>query len=417
MDSYLLNGVAIALFLDTRREKKSGKFPVKVRVTYHRKRKYYPTGKELTPQEWEKMSNPRGAQLVAVKEDLQIAFDKIKRIVRMLEEEDTFSFEALSLYLGKGEGKSLNEAFRGKIQAQVESGSAGTAIVYECALKHLETFAGPHLPFEAVTVEWLHQYEWSMLKEGKSYTTISMYIRCIRTLFNEALASKSIKKSLYPFGKHLYEIPQGKGRKLALGLPEIQKITTYTDGLESTERYRDFWFFSYLCNGININDMMKLKYANIVGDEIRFYRSKTLHTSTEKQEIVAFLCPEMRQIIARWGNPSRKASHYIFPCLSGEEDPIEQRRKIQILIRQINLRLKVIANKLGLPPLSTYTARHSFATVLKRSGANIAYISESLGHADLKTTEHYLDSFEKEDRLKAASLLTDFHSGASSRPD
>ena len=58
--------------------------------------------------------------------------------------------------------------------------------------------------------------------------------------------------------------------------------------------------------------------------------------------------------------------------------------------------------------ISTYTAIHSFASVLKRSGANIAYISESLGHSDLKTTENYLASFEKEERVKNAAFLTNF---------
>jgi integrase len=408
MDSYLLNGVTVTLFLDTRREKKSGNFPVKVRVTYQGKRKYYPTGKELSVEEWGKMSNPRGARLVSIKEDLQIAFDKVKRIVRMLEEEDTFTFESLSLFFGRSDGANLNQAFLDKIKAQKTTGAAGTAIVYECARKHLETFAGTGLAFSEVTVDWLHQYEWSMLQEGKSYTTISMYIRCIRTLFNEAMRAKAIKRNQYPFGKHLYEIPQGEGRKLALTLADIRQLVTYTDGNEATEHYRDLWFFSYLCNGININDMLKLKYSNIVGDEIHFFRSKTLHTSKQKREIVAAITPEMRKIIDRWGNPSQKPNHYIFPCIKDTDGPIEQRRRIQIVIRQINHRLKLIAEELGLPALSTYTARHSFATVLKRSGANIAYISESLGHSDLKTTEHYLDSFEKEDRVKAASLLTDF---------
>ena len=59
-------------------------------------------------------------------------------------------------------------------------------------------------------------------------------------------------------------------------------------------------------------------------------------------------------------------------------------------------------------PITFHVARHSFATVLKRSGANISYISESLGHSDLKTTEAYLASFEKEERQKNASLLTQF---------
>ena len=78
------------------------------------------------------------------------------------------------------------------------------------------------------------------------------------------------------------------------------------------------------------------------------------------------------------------------------------------LTKRINKRMKLIGEAVGIDGISTYTARHSFATVLKRSGANIAFISESLGHNDLKTTEHYLASFEKEERQKNANLLTKF---------
>ena len=70
--------------------------------------------------------------------------------------------------------------------------------------------------------------------------------------------------------------------------------------------------------------------------------------------------------------------------------------------------MEEIGKALGIDHISTYTARHSFATVLKRSGANIAYISESLGHQNLKTTENYLASFEKEERIKAADMLTKY---------
>jgi hypothetical protein len=76
--------------------------------------------------------------------------------------------------------------------------------------------------------------------------------------------------------------------------------------------------------------------------------------------------------------------------------------------RAINKRMKEVGEQLGIGNISTYTARHSFATVLKRAGANIAYISESLGHQDLKTTENYLASFEREERQKNAELLTKF---------
>lgn len=68
----------------------------------------------------------------------------------------------------------------------------------------------------------------------------------------------------------------------------------------------------------------------------------------------------------------------------------------------------MIGDALGISGISTYTARHLFASVLKRSGVNIAYISESLGRSDLKTTENYLASFKKEERIKNAKLLTNF---------
>jgi site-specific recombinase XerD len=70
--------------------------------------------------------------------------------------------------------------------------------------------------------------------------------------------------------------------------------------------------------------------------------------------------------------------------------------------------MAAISKALNYDNISTYTARHSYATVLKRSGANIAFISESLGHSDLRTTENYLASFEQEERAKNALKLTEF---------
>jgi integrase len=217
-----------------------------------------------------------------------------------------------------------------------------------------------------------------------------------------------IKEAQYPFGKGKYEIPIGNGRKMALTLQQIKQIISFTDGTEATEHYRNLWFFSYLCNGINVNDLLKLKFSNIDNDEIHFYRSKTLHTSKEKKEIDALLTSEMKQIIERWGNPDKSPDNYIFPFLVGYNTPMEQKKRIQDVTRRINKHLKIIGDRLEIPSISTYTARHSYASVLKRSGANIAYISESLGHSNLKTTENYLASFEKEERIKNAAFLTNF---------
>ncbi|MDR1742373.1 MAG: tyrosine-type recombinase/integrase [Dysgonamonadaceae bacterium] len=94
--------------------------------------------------------------------------------------------------------------------------------------------------------------------------------------------------------------------------------------------------------------------------------------------------PEMKQIIDRWGNADKNPDNYVFPFLDGYNTPMEQKKRVQDVTSRINKHLKIIADKLGISGVSTYTARHSYATVLKRSGANVAYISESLGHSNRK---------------------------------
>jgi site-specific recombinase XerD len=68
-------------------------------------------------------------------------------------------------------------------------------------------------------------------------------------------------------------------------------------------------------------------------------------------------------------------------------------------VKTVNKYMKRIGEDIGYDkPLTTYAARHSFATVLKRSGAPTEFISESLGHKSLQTTEAYFDSFEDPSR-------------------
>jgi integrase len=191
-------------------------------------------------------------------------------------------------------------------------------------------------------------------------------------------------------------------------MQQIKAVVNYTDGNPTTEKYRDLWFFSYLCNGINFADMLKLKYGNIHNDEMSFKRAKTVRTSKVKREIQAVVTPEMYAIIDRWGNSDKTPENYIFPYLKGDETPIQEKKTVKDVTKRTNKRLKIIGKAVFVEGLTTYTARHSYATVLKRSGANIAFISESLGHSDLKTTENYLASFEKEERVKNAAFLTNF---------
>lgn len=408
MFKYSKDGISILTTQDTRRKKQSGLYPIKIQVVFQRKQKYYTTGKELSIEDWNSLPSSKNSKLMTTRSDIKNSFDKVESCVHQLVEEGNFSFDNLNIRLGKITGDTVNSAYENKINILNEEGAVGNALSYRSAYRHLEKYAGSRVSFDSITVEWLKKYEKAMLAEGKSYTTVSIYMRCMRAMFNAAKTAGMIKEAQYPFGRGKYEIPIGKGRKMALNLQQIKQVISYTDGSEVTENYRDLWFFSYLCNGININDMLKLKFSNIEGDEIYFYRAKTINTSKEKKEISALLTPEMKKIIEKWGNDDKSLNNYIFPYLDGYTTPIEQKKRVQDVTRRINKHLKKIGDALGISGISTYTARHSFASVLKRSGSNIAYISESLGHSDMKTTENYLASFEKEERIKNAAFLTNF---------
>jgi integrase len=408
MENFSLAGITLSIFFDTRRSKDELWFPVKYRVTHMRKRTYISTGIDLTEEEWKALPNARKRELVENRELIYAGFDQVKSEIKEMVKGEGFSIQGLVRRLKRGMKDSLNKAFENKISELRKSGQIGTAITYECALKSVQKYTSKDLAFSDITQEWLKRYEAHLFDEDKSRTTIKFYMGCIRAIMNEARELRIITDAQYPFGKGKYEIKTAIGRKLALSLQQIHDVLKFPLSSKSERMMRDLWFFSYMTNGINFNDMLHLKYKDIVAGEIHFLRRKTIRTTKQQKEVVATLLPEMKDIIKKWGNPEKKPDNYIFPFLSKEMNAQEEKRAIQNVVRLCNKKMAQISKELKLERISTYTARHSYATVLKRSGANISFISESLGHSDLRTTESYLASFESAERAKNAALLTNF---------
>jgi len=362
MFTYQKDGISMKTVLDTRRALQSGLYRVRIRIFYKGKYLEYSTDNKLSNEDWQKQVN---------------------------------------------NDESLNSLLKLKIADLVKEDRYGSVSYYTNISKAVERYKGEKISFDTVNVIWLKGFERFLISEDKTFATIGMYIRGIRAIVNAAKEKGILKDSDYPFGKNKYEIPTGEGRKLALTVQQIGTIMNYTDGNPVTEKYRDLWVFSYLGNGMNFTDMLRLKYSDIIDGDIVWFRQKTLHTNRHKKPIQAYLTPEMQAIINRWGVVAT-GDNYIFPYLTDEMDPKRQMQVVADIVRRVNRKMKYIGVQTKTGTISTYTARHSFATVLKRSGANVAFISESLGHSDLKTTENYLASFEQSERAKNAALLTNF---------
>ena len=117
----------------------------------------------------------------------------------------------------------------------------------------------------------------------------------------------------------------------------------------------------------------------------------------------------MKRIIDYWGNKDKSPENYIFPCMEHNVTPLRQVELCELFVQAINDWMAKIRKKLGIEKkVTTYVARHTFSTILKRSGVSTEFIQESLVHTSMKTTESYLDSFEKTIKKEYASRLTAF---------
>jgi integrase len=220
------------------------------------------------------------------------------------------------------------------------------------------------------------------------------------------------KETAYPFGRRKYQIPTSKKVKKALDLEDVKAIYFYECSKEnsSEQMARDFWLFSYFGNGMNPKDIAMLKWENLSGDYLTFERAKTERSlRSDPKPITVYVNEDMKAIIKRWGNKDCSPDNHIFPILQQGLSELRVYDRIQNFVGLINYWMKEILQNLGLDKkATTYVARHTFSTVLKRSGASTEAIQEALGHTDIKTTESYLDSFDRETKRELAGRLSAF---------
>lgn len=405
MFKYSKGGITVLCVLDRRRIKSNGLYPVKIEVIYRRRQKYFSVGVDMSEEDWlaypmQEMDDYRYTEIAK-------CFDSVVENVDCLLYAGRFSFDALEEVCSRSYHRNVNTYLEKMADEFRSAGKINSYYRCRSTLRNVEKFAGNCVQFTDITVSWLKSCEQFWLRDGKNFTTVSIYMKTVKCVLNRAAADGCLFTGKMPFGKGRYVIPKGVTRKLALSKDQISKIIRYK-GDRRLERYRDLWLFSYLCNGINFKDMLLLRYRNIINGEICFVRSKTESAYGSSKVVRAVVTSEMAGIISRWGNPSDEGPDtFIFPYANGIEGDFAVANMVRKVICMCNLALKKIAESLDIPKFTTYAARHSFATVLLKSGVNIKFISESLGHSSLTVTETYLAGFDHDDRIRNAAFLTD----------
>lgn len=373
----------------------NGEHPIMLRVCKGGKKKYISLGISVNPKFWDfeknkpKRNCPNREQLIKVinEQEQKYAEQILEFSVEKREYTPTTLIEAI---VPVQKARTVGELFNEYIAQLKDEGRLGYALsvqqVYNSLLKykgHLDIY------FSEIDVNWLKAYE-SWLRCCKlADNTIGIRFRTLRAVYNLALAEGLVKADCYPFKKYKVSKLHKETAKRAITKEQVKQVIDYD--VSEARFYKklavDMFAFSYLMGGINFTDMAFLTDKNVEGGRLVYVRQKT------KKLIMLPLQEKAVEIMNRYRSSQRK---FIFPILDERERTLRQiRNRIYDVLDNVNGYLKEIGKELGVElKISSYVARHSYATVLKRSGVSTSVISESLGHSSERVTQIYLDSFE-----------------------
>ena len=378
----------------------NGEYPLMLRICKDGKKKYQSLGISVLPRYWDFTRNKPKPNCPNKEYIQKIILDKQTELQqRMLEfnseQKEYNTTTLLNDENKKFELKTVCQFYQELIEQCKSNDKCGNRLIYKSSYNSLKVFTKNQLdiPFSVIDVLWLNKYEKWLRSKGNKETTMSLMFRTLRSAYNKAIKAKCARKSDYPFDEYKINKFDTKTQKRAIAKTEVLKFTKEVDNIgkrQYVQLSKDIFIFSYLCGGINFTDIANLTKVNITNGRIHYIRQKT------GKLIKLGISEEAMQIIKKYESESKG---YLFPILNANihKTPLQKQNRIHKMLGKINKNLKLIAAQLNVDAnMTTYVARHSFASVLKKSGVSIALISEALGHSDLSTTQVYLDSFDNE---------------------
>ena len=283
----------------------------------------------------------------------------------------------------------LTQFMENLIEVLVREQRDGTAHVYQSTLNRLRGFVeGREITFHQLTPEWLMRFEKKLLADQLTWNTISTYMRTLRSVYNQA-----VECSMAPYVPRLFnKVYTGVDSKVKRAVrPETMRKLMVEGNLTDPKLAfsRDMFVLLFLFRGMSFVDLAFLRKCDLQGDVITYHRQKT----GRKLTIVA--SKEALEIIRRNINPDPE-SPYLFPII--KQVGRGEYKQYSNMLRILNYRLLKVARTLKLRErISTYVARHTWATTAIRQNYNPSLICDAMGHSSVKVTETYFKSFREED--------------------
>ena len=398
----------VRIILDTKHKKDEKKL-LRLRITYRREPRLFGIGDERIRLTQEQFSNPRLKKtmdaMAVANRALRIAEDVIAELGT------SFTFD------------SFKKKYKHRLTGWDAASSPFDSLLpeyfseHKCAYKTIKSYETSvnwvmryrkNTTLTTITSDFVDNLIVFMKKEHlkehdseMSENTKRMYLRQLRAIFNFAL-EKGYTTNKNPFAKR--HLGSSKRTKAALSEEEMKTLRDYKPKNKLEEMGKDFFLLTYHCNGANLGDILLFRNSDIEDGTLSFIRKKTQKTNIEPIQIK--LTATAVALFNKYGKISDETPNLLLlPYLSNATSVKNRENIIKRVNRKVNAGLKSICEALGWRKITTYNARHTFATRLRDKGVPIEQIQKLLGHSSIITTQTYLGSLSTDILDKTKNIL------------
>lgn len=402
-----------SFFLDTRGKAKDGKGTILVLLYHNHSTTTISTGVRISRDNW------RGQKIVghpdseALNASIQKQKSKIDHSIAILTLEEGFAS------LTAAEIKKLIKSDMPKIDRghsieslfneYINDGNLkeGTKEIYRNALKKVLAFGESDLKIENMNLKWLRSFD-SYLANGQCANGRSIYLRCLRAVFN--YARNNDIKCPYPFRN--FKIKQEPTKKRSITVESLRELYSYPT-TPTNAYYRDYFFLIFFLIGINVKDLLLAKKSQLVNGRLEYIREKTGKKYSIKVE------PEAKRLIDKYAGHGE----YLLEAMDHCQHYKSFGRQINEALRNIGEKKteivdvsdelfgekseRVVIDSL-VPGIGTYYARHSWATLAYEIGISIDVVSQALGHTVANKTTLVYVKYDQEKVDDANKKVIDY---------
>lgn len=384
-------------YLDLRGKAKDGKGSVLIILSHNESTTSFRTGIRLFPQNWSRQHVVKMPEADILNASLLEQKAKIDKSIALLSVDDKFDLMTAS-QIKKALSPETESHRKGHLvidlideYVRMNDLRGGTRELYDSTRKKVISFCGKAVRIEDLNYKWVKSFN-AFLAETQGVNGRAIYLRCLRAVCN--YAKHSGIRFQYPFDT--FRIKTEETKKRSLTIEQLRELLHFpVEGKQIVAR--DFFFLIFYLIGINVVDLLLAKKEQVVNGRLEYIRGKTHKKYSVKIE------PEAEQLLKKYEGSGDYLLNVMDHCLHYKS-----------FSRQINEGLQSIGTKEMqsvpgedlfsddmtdevfhplIPGLTTYYARHSWATLAYEIGIPIDIISQALGHSfGNRTTLIYIKS-------------------------